>query len=1311
MEIVTGKRGFPHVSSYEMQTFQRGLVSDGDVLLDVGDKLDYTIVDNNTIRILSGAILMQGIYCIIPYGTYDEMYIDSIEPGKVRKDVIYAQYNRDLETGMEEVIMDVKKGTEVNTGETPVQPSFPSPVTPLWEGGSFAYVKLYEVTVTYNAISVAEILDRSRVLLTPLKDVGQSVGDPANLTTINKTNVVSAVNEVNGKANANAVNIVTMLDDVSGLQSAVFSERKVYTERFATNVTGNGRLMLMVSTWKKDTACVNVRFSNRVTGGFTDVVLMIKQNSYYTKCKQMYNDGIGISKIYRGANNLTFDFEIPTSTNNAYDVYVTAPVWVSGTYETQTTLSGTEMTIDSFDYNEMESTVGNLSNLSTTTHANIVAAINEVNGRIVDSDYVVTEYSVPYVSGSNTIFMVRSNDVAVVGDEEYLLTVEIIDASGNSVEMLFRTTDDSVLNEDVFIFNKPQDSSYEAIPISKVEDATSFFQGNNADLWITLGGTPDVTVRLTHHKSKTYTVVSSPAMPLGTGRELTLYVGNFAIWSKANYNGQTGENVVKTNSGVSLITDGIDGDIGLLNRGEGDSQFANVRIFTPEGDVRLNNNYVGKTSLSGIGDGTITGAIAFSNDDGEEVSGNPITVLDAIDANAVELSVDIEPVQDLHGYDHPWVGGAGKNKLPMTVADIKSANTSGTWSGNAYTVNGVTFTIQTDSDGNVTGIKANGTASGTADFVLAKDFSVTSGEYILNGTPSGGGSSAYRMYITASGDTTFDNGSGTSALTLGLVTRVACRIVSGYNAQNLMFYPMIRLSTETDSSFAPYSNICPISAVTESINIWDEEWEVGNIDDNGQNASSSTEMRSKNYVKVFPDTAYYYKQNSSHTTRWFRVFYYDKNKTFISKSEQQGSTERTTPSNCYYVRFAIYGTFEDNNISINYPSTDTQYHAYHEPQIEIQRVGVNQWDEEWEVGLLMDDGSVSSASSARRTTSFIPVKPETTYREVSPSTAYAGRIAYYDSNKSKISVDTNGVDSTTKTFTTPQNCYFVRISFGSSYGTTYNHDISVNYPSTDTQYNAYQGETYIIKTGQNVYGGTLDATTGKMVVTHGYVDLGDLTYTKATDSTSGNTIFYSNILDGKPSGSRTGLEGMCSAYNVVATDYRYINDGECSVGNAVSSTTKCGIVLRNDQYTSASDFKTAVTGQQLVYELATPQTINLTPTQIKMLKGTNTVSSNAQNINLTYLKDNAVGKAVSIVEKEIEPQIEEIHNEINTKLNTDSIAPVENGDAASTSYAIGSYITRNNNLYKVISAIASGATFTTSNIQRTTVMAEILSRL
>ena len=71
---------------------------------------------------------------------------------------------------------------------------------------------------------------------------------------------------------------------------------------------------------------------------------------------------------------------------------------------------------------------------------------------------------------------------------------------------------------------------------------------------------------------------------------------------------------------------------------------------------------------------------------------------------------NIDAVQDLHGYDSPWVGGAGKNKLPMTVDGIKAANTDGTWTGNAYVINGITYTILTDSNNNVIGIKANGTA-------------------------------------------------------------------------------------------------------------------------------------------------------------------------------------------------------------------------------------------------------------------------------------------------------------------------------------------------------------------------------------------------------------------------------------------------------------------------------------------------------------------------------------------------------------------------------------------------------------------------
>ena len=53
----------------------------------------------------------------------------------------------------------------------------------------------------------------------------------------------------------------------------------------------------------------------------------------------------------------------------------------------------------------------------------------------------------------------------------------------------------------------------------------------------------------------------------------------------------------------------------------------------------------------------------------------------------------------------------GKNKLPMIVSDIKSVNTDGTWTNNQYQLNGVTFDLQTNVNGDITGIKVNGTSS------------------------------------------------------------------------------------------------------------------------------------------------------------------------------------------------------------------------------------------------------------------------------------------------------------------------------------------------------------------------------------------------------------------------------------------------------------------------------------------------------------------------------------------------------------------------------------------------------------------------
>jgi hypothetical protein len=76
---------------------------------------------------------------------------------------------------------------------------------------------------------------------------------------------------------------------------------------------------------------------------------------------------------------------------------------------------------------------------------------------------------------------------------------------------------------------------------------------------------------------------------------------------------------------------------------------------------------------------------------------------------------------------------------------------------------------------------------------------------------------------------------------------------------------------------------------------------------------------------------------------------------------------------------------------------------------------------------------------------------------------------------------TNGIK------TIPNNCYYIRFFVASAYGTTYNDDISVNYPSTDTSYHAYNGDTYTINfvdgsSPLTVYKGEFDVLSGSLKV-------------------------------------------------------------------------------------------------------------------------------------------------------------------------------------------------------------------------------------
>lgn len=127
---------------------------------------------------------------------------------------------------------------------------------------------------------------------------------------------------------------------------------------------------------------------------------------------------------------------------------------------------------------------------------------------------------------------------------------------------------------------------------------------------------------------------------------------------------------------------------------------------------------------------------------------------------------------------------------------------------------------------------------------------------------------------------------------------------------------------------------------TTGVNLWDEEWEVGEIAaDTGQNVNSSSAIRSKNYIEVFGNTEYYFKTPSTMT-----VLQYDANKNFLGQATNfYGSNNfKKLEPNCCFIRFKLvsdYGTTYKNDIQICNHFTETSVEqTYHKYEIFKDRV-------------------------------------------------------------------------------------------------------------------------------------------------------------------------------------------------------------------------------------------------------------------------------------------------------------------------------------------------------------------------------------
>lgn len=160
------------------------------------------------------------------------------------------------------------------------------------------------------------------------------------------------------------------------------------------------------------------------------------------------------------------------------------------------------------------------------------------------------------------------------------------------------------------------------------------------------------------------------------------------------------------------------------------------------------------------------------------------------------LKVDVNAVQDLHGYSKPWSGGAGKNKCkPLDNPVTRSS--------------GITVTPQADGS-----VILNGTQVGSSGTVITSEVFVKQGVTYIASIGN------YDTNIIDFGIQGFGRDKKITYSRDFRSSGIQLFITEGTTLDNVRLYPQIEEGS-TATSFAPYENICPIegwNAITLDVN-------------------------------------------------------------------------------------------------------------------------------------------------------------------------------------------------------------------------------------------------------------------------------------------------------------------------------------------------------------------------------------------------------------------------------------------------------------------------------------------------------------
>lgn len=221
--------------------------------------------------------------------------------------------------------------------------------------------------------------------------------------------------------------------------------------------------------------------------------------------------------------------------------------------------------------------------------------------------------------------------------------------------------------------------------------------------------------------------------------------------------------------------------------------------------------------------------------------------------------------------------------------------------------------------------------------------------------------------------------------------------------------------------------------------------------------------------------------------------------------------------------------------------------------------------------------------------------------------------AFYNAQKEFIS----GILVYNRIYNVPTNAVYMRLTAEQTTKGT----LQVEFGSTATAYEPYQGQTLTADLPETVYGGTLDWTTGLLTVTH-EKDIVSSAKLNAVSSSYKYALMHVVNFNGAKSQSLVLCDKLptkayvenFAGYVCIHTDNRLFVGLPFDWIGATGNESNTEISALANQWLAANPLA-------VVYELETPYTIQLTSQQLDMLKGTNNVWSDSGDTSVVYVAD------------------------------------------------------------------------------------------